>query len=275
LQQVLLTRGKLQDVVGSAVVDALFPELEGDLSAWIEPSRALSSEARVAIYRDMIWIRFRETMESDFATLLRLAGAETFTSLVHGYLVEHPSRGWTLNRLGERFPAWLRDRADLPETLWSDLAELEWAVQDVYQAVDEKPLDLEDMQREGTGEGTGEVGDLPLRLARAVRILDQRAPLVSLCLAVEKDPEVRPALPSLEPSHALVHRGKDGLVYRAQIEPVQAHLLRQFTERCSLAAALEATFETHPEPTWLEQVQDCFTHWSAAGMFVTPLSVRD
>ena len=97
------------------------------------PSARLTAAERVEIYHGMYPGRMVEALESDYPALQRLLGADGFADLVRDYVQAHPSRSYTLNRLGDHFPEFvaaapgLRRRAFAP-----DLARLEQAMSQVF-----------------------------------------------------------------------------------------------------------------------------------------------
>jgi hypothetical protein len=73
----------------------------------ILPSKALQPEQRLDIYRDMYEARLYQALATDYPAVLDLLGERAFARLVHLYLGAHPSRSYTLNRLGDRLPEFI------------------------------------------------------------------------------------------------------------------------------------------------------------------------
>jgi hypothetical protein len=106
----------------------------------VSDARATADE-RVQVYAYMYRARIAEAMESQFPRLARVLGAEAFAELAFAYVTDHPSRSPSLRFIGSALPDWL-ERKHRTVAL-SDLARLEWARADVYDAVDEPPLTVE------------------------------------------------------------------------------------------------------------------------------------
>jgi hypothetical protein len=106
----------------------------------VRPSATLGAVERVGVYHDMYMPRMLEALESDYPGLAGYLGERAWTRLVRAYVSAHPSRSYTLNELGRRLPQYVR-RARVPRPAFChDLARLEWAVAEVFDAEEARPL---------------------------------------------------------------------------------------------------------------------------------------
>lgn len=127
-----------------------------ELESVITRSRSLSAHERLGIYVDAYYERLMECLREEFPATREAAGGEFFDALAFGYLQHHPSRSYTLARLGSEFPRFLADsrlhaRA-VPEgagATWCDwiieLATFERLLRDVFDAEGtegREPVDL-------------------------------------------------------------------------------------------------------------------------------------
>lgn len=106
MQAVILHPGSDRQAVASAearklVAPSRFPRL-------IRPSRTLDSFERIGIYRGMYLARLQEALEADFPGLRHFLGRKRFSDLVRGYVDRYPSQSYTLNRLGDHLPEYIR-----------------------------------------------------------------------------------------------------------------------------------------------------------------------
>jgi hypothetical protein len=104
-----------------------------------EPSATLSAAARLQVYADAYFWRLRDVLAEDFPRVAAILGAERFEDLVRDYLRKHPSRHPSVRHPGRALAAAIVEHADLPRYL-ADLARLEWARREVFDAPDSEPL---------------------------------------------------------------------------------------------------------------------------------------
>lgn len=105
------------------------------------PSPTLTPAERIAIYQEMYPLRMRDALAADYPGLEHFLG-DRFQDFVGAYAAVHPSRGYTLNRLGDHVPAFLaRQRRFSPRGFLVDLARLELALTESFDEREEKALD--------------------------------------------------------------------------------------------------------------------------------------
>src|SRR5205814_3242942 len=127
-----------------AETQRLFWELlqgtEGPLDAFVGSS-ALPAEERVAIYARMFLHRQVDALREMFPKVVAALGDEGFFEVAARYVHDHPSEHPDLGQLGRTFAAFL-ERPDL-----RDLARLEWARGEVFEAAEAAPLSPEEFAR--------------------------------------------------------------------------------------------------------------------------------
>jgi hypothetical protein len=95
---------------------------------------ALPAVERVAIYANMYLSRLVDGLRQTFPNLARHLGEEVFASLAEDYLRRNPSEHHDLGQVGRHLAAFLRDYPDPARPDLGDLAELEWARQEIFFA---------------------------------------------------------------------------------------------------------------------------------------------
>ena len=100
-------------------------------------------KTRIAVYADAYYLRLRDVLREDFPRVAALVGPEHFDEVVKGYLEAFPSRWPSVRHLGHALSEFLRHRKDTPKCL-VDLAELEWARMEVFDAPDAECATIED-----------------------------------------------------------------------------------------------------------------------------------
>lgn len=109
-------------------------------AAAVLPSNSLTAAERVGIYHGMYLARMREALESDYPGLARFLGEADWGQLVRSYVGAHPSGSYTLNVLGRALPDFVRTARVRRPAFCRDLARLEWAVTEVFDAPETPPL---------------------------------------------------------------------------------------------------------------------------------------
>ena len=101
----------------------------------MRPNARLTATERVGVYQGMYLLRMVEALAA-------LLGHARFHALVAAYVTAHPSRSYTLNRLGDALPDDLAARARHPrEHALADLARLEHAIGTAFDAAPAERLD--------------------------------------------------------------------------------------------------------------------------------------
>ncbi len=111
-----------------------------DPSSFLNGTAELAASERIGIYAEMFIWRQLETLREDFPKLWALMGEDPFESTARDYLQSHPSRHPSLSKLGRELPDFLR-RSQLLRSDLADLASLEWARAEVFEALDAPVMD--------------------------------------------------------------------------------------------------------------------------------------
>jgi hypothetical protein len=146
MQAVIEQPGSAEEAVAApASREVLDPE---EIGRVIRPSASLTSVERVGVYQGMYLLRMVEALENDYPALAHFLGGEEFANLVTRYVAAHPSRSYTLNRLGEGLPEFIRaSRGIRRKTFATDLARLERAVTEVFDAPESPAWPAEEVER--------------------------------------------------------------------------------------------------------------------------------
>lgn len=247
-------------------------EARAALPAGIEdvflPSRELTSAERVGIYAEMYFARLIEVLEEEFPALVHLLGHARAHGLFQDYVVAHPSRHYSLNVLGQRLPAYLRDEAvELePRAFAVELARLERTIQDVFDAPACASLAVEALTAVPP-ERWSQARLLPIP---AFALLAFEHPVNAWYQAFRErasaDAAPLPA-PARARSHTAVFR-QDGRVWRMDLTPAQHALLTALAAGHALEPALlELAHAGHDLAALAPELQGWFRTWAAEGFF--------
>jgi hypothetical protein len=106
----------------------------------------LTPNARFAIYRGMYWARLIEALRENYPSVAKVLGDKRFARLATRYLRQHPSRHPSLRYLGQRWPEHLARHPVRGFPQLADLARLDRAVLDSFDAPDSTPLTRDNLK---------------------------------------------------------------------------------------------------------------------------------
>jgi len=139
MQACILKQGTYEEAITSEVAAKAIPA--GEAREMVLPSKTLTASERLDIYRDMYLLRMEEALGIDYPGLKHFLGEDGFLGLVARYVDVHPSRTYTLNRLGDHLPEFAGTLDDLSKKEFcQELARLELALTLVFDAPESKPL---------------------------------------------------------------------------------------------------------------------------------------
>ena len=210
-------------------------EFDPDLVATVEPSRTLEPAQRVEVYADAYFLRLRDVLAEDFPHVARLLGDDAFATLVRRYLKVHPSTEPSVRHVGRALTEFIRSQQDLLPGL-ADLAALEWARGNAFDAPDDAPL---------TAAKLAELDPavwphLKLIPVRSLEILNAFWPVQRLWAE-----EIQPEQMTSHPTPLRIWRGKDFYVFHAPMDAREAAAMSRllagvsFTEICQVFEDLD------------------------------------
>ncbi|HEY1956320.1 MAG TPA: DNA-binding domain-containing protein [Polyangiaceae bacterium] len=217
-------------------------------------SERLAPIEQLDVYREQFWIRHLNCLAEDFPVLHALVGDAKFEALVAEYLAAHPPTHFQLRHLGAKLAEFLRGHDD--DALLSDLARLEWAYVDAFDAADAPPLD------------PNAVAAIPedawasarLRLHPSLQLLRLVYPTHEMRAKWWADKDVRP-IERVERAAAtvVVYRHKF-LLYTEVMEPLAFEMLERFGRGETLGAAGDALGAEVEE-----KIGEWFARWAGLG----------
>jgi hypothetical protein len=108
----------------------------------IAGNERLSPVEQLDIYREQFWLRHVGSLREDFPSLVHVLGDDGFEALSRAYLDRHPPTSFTLRDLGDQLAAFVSKTPPWSqEPLLSDIARLEWAFIEAFDAPDAPRLD--------------------------------------------------------------------------------------------------------------------------------------
>lgn len=231
------------------------------------PSRQQDAIQRVDVYREQFWLRHLDSLEDDFpgtGALLTPNWAELCTQ----YLMAHPPRTPSLRELGFQLPDYLATLgAPVVPEVAVDMARLERAYLEVFDAPDEAPLDVVRLQALGPSEW-------PLvhfELSKALRLLDLRFSVADLRRTLKGGGTFQGPLVEV-PIRLAVYR-RERALFDQELCPEAFELLLHLGEGLPLAAACERTAQSHPGAGAVldAHLSEWFSTWARLGWLVRVL----
>jgi hypothetical protein len=252
-------------------------------ASFIAPNSRLSAFERLELYNRQYWLRVLGALAEDFTALRALLGSERFRALSTAYLVDHPSRSFTLRNLGSNLVEWLLKHPEWTgrrSGLAVDLARIEWAFVESFDNAERTPLNTEEIATLDA--------DSRLALQAHVQLLELQYPADDIALALHRkerrqtseagvthddDGEVPVRLPRIRrrPTWVASHR-VDFNVYYRRMEREEYRTLAALRDGETLAEALEFGFADSrvPEARRPNRVRQWFENWAELGWICTP-----
>ena len=218
--------------------------LTGDLAALgdVLQTQGLDAARRLGIYHHAYRARLLETLRDTFGHTLRYLGDDWFDHLAGAFVAQHPHSQRNLRWYGREWPDWLAatlvadsDAGAHPEV--AELARLDWAMRQAFDAADAEVLTLAHLGRIAPEDWDAAV--LPTQ--PAMQMLNLAHNTLSLWHALDQDQPVPEAVRLDEPMDVLVWRREERPHFRS-VTPTEALGLRSlqagqsFGELCAALA---------------------------------------
>ena len=227
------------------------------LEACFAGTPELPAAERVAIYADMYRYRLIDTLRVSFPELVRYLGDETFAVLAEDYLRRHPSEHHDIGQVGRHLAAFLRRHPDPERPDLADLAELEWARQEVFFAPPVEPAGPRALA--GLDAEAFSLTSLVLSSALRVLVLDHAA--APLWRRLEDGEPVDPPAPGpaavavwrsgFEVFHSSLPLYEAAALARARSGDSLASICAAFADRDEPAAAAHAALSSWLSEGWV------------------------
>ncbi|MCF8484524.1 MAG: putative DNA-binding domain-containing protein [Rhodobacteraceae bacterium] len=193
---------------------------------------------RFAVYRNNVAVGLSKALEQGFPVVQRLVGDAFFSAMAGVFVREHPPTSPLLMLYGADFPAFLRRFPPVQHLGYlPDVAQLELALRESYQAADAAGLPVEAI----AGLEADVLMASRLRLAPSLRVVQSNWPIHGIWLANSKGGPP----PTMEP--------QDVLVLRPEFDPIPfalpqggARIINGLLSGVALGTALELSPMTDP-----------------------------
>lgn len=197
----------------------------------------------IALYRRLIRDNYVQVLKITYPVLHRFVGNSYFGVLARGYFTRYPSTSGDLFFYGRHFPALLQ-RLDAPPLL-IELARLEWACHEIYQAADSSPL-LPDQLQAVVSANPSRV---TVQFHQTARFLSFYVPVHRVWRALHPDapPDVVVDLPLAEEQTGVVVTRSDGKVQVTPLAWLDYRLAEALSRGNDVASIERMALEFEPE----------------------------
>ena len=203
----------------------------------VDRSGSLPGLDGILIYHRAYRARLTEVLADSYAKCARYVGTDLFRALACQYIDRHPPQDRHLGSYGDHFAALLRERyPDNPELY--DLAQLEWALREVFDSADVPALTVPAIERDGA---QACLGRWPI-LHPSLRVYWLRSNVIAIWRAIDDDEEV-PEVVLREQSHALAVWRKGLQPHFKSLDCNEARFLEALDHQGATIAAVAQAWE--------------------------------
>jgi len=250
--------GEVEQAIAAPAVAAELPPER--LAQVILKSRTLEPAQRLGIYHGMYLLRMQEALATDYPALAHFLGEDGFHDLVRDYVQVFPSRSYTLNRLGDHLPEFVRNAKGLRHQLFlEDLARLELAATEVFDAPQVSPLGEAEIAAVRAEEWERAV----FETVPAFRMLKLRTNANDYAQSLKDEAHSHPRPRRRETALAVFRR--DYAVYRLELKPAAYELLEALAGGARLGDAVALALRAGAVRE--AQLFRWFREWISGGVF--------
>ena len=212
-------------------------------------SPRLSPLQQLEVYREQFWWRHVGCLKDDYPTLSALIGQDAFEELCVRYLAAWPPKDFLLRDLGKNLAEHLRAEGD---RLLVDVASVEWAFVDAFDAADAPPLDPATIAEASADAWPGAL----LSLQPSLVLLDLQFPADELRMKHRAGESLSRV--DASPRALAIYR-RDLLLYSEPLEPSAHLVLAALMHGETLASACQRAADAE------ENLGGWFARWAALG----------
>ncbi len=209
--------------------------------SWIN-GNGLVPEARLQVYRNIVFNNLMAALRSAFPVVEKLTGDDFFEGVAARYISCEPSRSGNLQDFGYRFPQFLASLAQVADVPYlPEIARLEWMRQEAYLAADAEAIDLAALA------GLDEEGIKTVRLQMhpSLRLLSSDFPVMDVWMFCQEKSSGRLQLTGEGQSLAVWRSGEN--ISMQELDTARYQWVALLNGRSTLGASTDNVTERHPE----------------------------
>jgi hypothetical protein len=259
MQAVVETPGRAEEAVAAPAAARVVPP--GRVGDVVTPSKTLTPVERVGVYQGMYILRMVEALQGDYPAVAHFLGDHQFEHVVEDYAAAHPSTHYSFNPFGRRFPEFVRESPRIRRKAFVyDLARLELAVTEVFDAPESPRLEPEDVAKiPDSAWPTARLGPID-----ALRVLAFNHPVNAYLQSVKEGSEDHPEARRKQTWVAVYRKNFD--VWRLDLGRPAYELLHALAKGKPFGKAVAASAR-RLQGNAGEQLFRWLRNWVAEGMF--------
>ncbi|MBA2117215.1 HvfC/BufC N-terminal domain-containing protein [Bremerella alba] len=201
-----------------------------------------TSIQRLEVYAHAYYARLVECLKSIYPLFAKTVGDELFDQFAIAYLQQYPSRSYTLNRLGSRFPDFLEETSPtqgIQELGFEDfLVGLAVAERSIDAIFDGPGVEQQEVMSPAQLEGISPTAfaEATFQMVPCLRLHSFPFPISDFITSIKQ--EAQAAIPEAAPSWLALSR-QDYVVRRVPLTCWEYHLLSRLAEGQSVSQAIE------------------------------------
>lgn len=226
----------LQQAFAEAIVEGKHAAVTAAMAA---DGSALRS---IALYGRLIRNNFVQVLRITYPVLHRLVGDGYSGVFTRGYIKHYPSTSGDLFLYGRHLSAWLQQLEAPP--LLPELARLEWACHEVYQAANSSPLLSDRLQAMVSADPSR----VTFQFHQTARFLSFPFPVHRVWLALQPDasPDEAVDLPLLEEETGVIVTRSDGKVQVTPLAWLDYRVVEALSQGADVASVEQMALEYEP-----------------------------
>ena len=217
---------------------------------------------RLGVYQDAYKLRLIDMLATYHPVLLAYMGDAAFNTMANAYFDKFPSSHANARNVARRLPIFLKVAINYHHiAALAEIASLERAIEDVFDAPDSNIASLADLQQVGPQS----VETMQIILAPATEIVSFTSNGYDIFLALKQETTPPPHEPLEEPANVLVWRSEETSRFRL-LAAEEAMLLKEATGGKSFAALCEMAAFMEDGETAAARVAGYLVEWLNSGL---------
>lgn len=185
-------------------MDSIYKEND-NVIPFVDALGDITNEERVHIYRNCVFVSLKNLLSDVFPSIVEMVGIEFFRYLTHEFIKTQPPTNGALMLYGGEFKVFLASFSALKEYPYlSDVAAIEWAMHQSYDAADDKACDAQDFQ----DWVKTDIENLKRTFVNSVHLFEFSSPAYSLWQASKEEGAAIENIDLAQHEYVLVYRDK-------------------------------------------------------------------